>query len=145
MSNRTQLVSVSLCLCLGILWGCANPDAIKDISSLGQEFQASKDPEFRLRICIQAIDSNFISVGSNVSVLEQLFGKELKRLEPSGDALGMAGVFFIPGQGDKENPIFKMSRREVENGRIPYVGWRFHCSFDANGKITDYYLTDIPG
>ena len=136
--SNTQLAG--LCLCLGALSGCSGTrDEAAEIARMGRTFLSSRDPELRMQICIQAIDRHYISIGSNVSVLEKLFGKELSRLEPDGKRLGQAGVLFIPGQNDKGNTPNDTSVR----GNLPYVGWYLQCYYNFRSEIKYFYLTNI--
>jgi hypothetical protein len=136
MNPRFRLGHVwILCLVLSLLYGTsargAQPD--KEIDGLARAYRAARTEFERRAVCLDAIDAGVLARGRSVAVVDAVFGTTYARkLPPEGGGLETGVVDFHPPPPSPSDAV-----------QVAYIGWYLAFEFDSDGRLQNYYLSNV--
>lgn len=93
----------------------------------------------RMQVAVDAINANLICRGCKVDLLDEIFSTDFRRKDPNSlgfDDKYTEVVYFDP-------PKDLMDRNGSAERALAYKGWYLAIKYDKDGKLVDYFLTNI--
>ena len=123
-----------LCVVLGVVYGgnANGAQTDKEVDRLARAYRSARTEFDRRAVCLDAIDAGVVARGRPVAVVDAIFGTKYARELPPGSELESGVVDF--------RPQLKSPR---DNVQVAFVGWYLAFQFDSNGRLQDYYLSNL--
>jgi hypothetical protein len=107
------------------------------IVDLKRLYRSARSEFERRTLCLQAIDGGAVYKGGPISSLDEVFGTNFGSQLPTQTEVRRVGVVHFVLENASE-PSSEPS--SVARG---YSGWYLAVGYDHNGRIQDYYLTNL--
>ena len=103
------------------------------VAELKQRYLVAGTEQDRRDVCLIAIDQGLIKRTGLISVVDELFGTRFAdRLPSRKEEFRTGTVDFLPSKPSSDNSV-----------AAGHKGWFLAITYDFNGEIQNYYLTNL--
>jgi hypothetical protein len=103
------------------------------MQAFAKDYKEAKSEQKKLQLCIDAIDQGLIYLGGPVENIDKIFGTTYsKKLPTTGQELKTGVVDFVHLAPPPSNDI-----------QAAFAGWYLAFEFDQQGRIRNYYLSNL--
>jgi hypothetical protein len=119
-----------------------NQEAQPSIDKLKEQYRNARSDSDRLKVCLNAIDSQIIARGATVSVVNTIFDTHFGPARAG--SLKKEGVLLsVQFSQPSPSPPKNAEGQRVKTGGVSYVGWYLDFDYDERGMIQNYNLSNI--